>query len=182
MSKPCRICGCERRYKNGKCVSCHKARELARSRANPEKNRARVAQWIQDNPERYAASRAAQTAKNKQSKKIYDQTYNAANRDRKLAQNKLWSKNNQSLRNAHHAKRRAAKLHATPDWAIHFFIREAYALSRLRTQLTGISWHVDHIVPLINPLVCGLHTHTNLQVIPAVANTAKGNQVWPDMP
>lgn len=182
MTRPCRKCGCEKRYKNGKCVECHKARELARSRANPENNRARVAQWQKDNPEKYAASRTAYTYKNRANKKRYDQQYNATNKARKQAQGKLWNKNNPALKRAYSAKRRAARLNATPDWAIQFIIREAYALSRLRTKLTGVSWHVDHIVPLVNPIVCGLHTHDNLQVISAVANIAKGNQVWPDMP
>lgn len=29
---------------------------------------------------------------------------------------------------------------------------------------------------------CGLHAHTNLQVIPASVNRSKNNRCWPDMP
>jgi hypothetical protein len=80
------------------------------------------------------------------------------------------------------AKRRAAKRGATPTWANSFFISEAYRLARLRSRLMGYGWEVDHIVPLRHQLVCGLHIETNLQVIPAFANSSKGNRHWPDMP
>ena len=80
------------------------------------------------------------------------------------------------------AMRRAKKLNATPAWAERFFIRQAYELAKLRTKITGIQWHVDHVVPLQSKLVCGLHTHHNLRVIPASINASKSNRYWPDMP
>jgi hypothetical protein len=72
-------------------------------------------------------------------------------------------------------------LRATPAWANHFFIEEAYDLAQRRTKSTGIKWHVDHIVPLRSKRVCGLHVENNLQVIPARTNLEKGNRVWPSM-
>lgn len=80
------------------------------------------------------------------------------------------------------SRRRATKLQATPDWGIAFFIEEAYALAKLREQVVGGKWHVDHIVPLKSKLVCGLHVEHNLRVIPAQHNISKGNKYWPDMP
>ena len=80
------------------------------------------------------------------------------------------------------ARRRALQLRAMPGWANRFFINEAYHLASLRTRMLGFPWHVDHIVPLISEIVCGLHTHDNLRVISGKENLAKGNRYWPDMP
>jgi hypothetical protein len=54
-------------------------------------------------------------------------------------------------------------------------IKEIYALSALRTKLTGVLWHVDHILPLQGEIVSGLHTPFNMQVIPAIENIKKSN-------
>jgi len=78
------------------------------------------------------------------------------------------------------AKRRAIHKNAKSKWGNSFFIEEAYKLTLIREKLTGIKWHVDHIVPLINDKVCGLHNEFNLQVIPAKENLIKGNRTWPN--
>jgi hypothetical protein len=93
-----------------------------------------------------------------------------------------WQRAHPEQHASHEARRRADTLSATPSWANRFFIAEAYDLAKRRTLATGIKWHVDHIVPLRSPLVCGLHVEHNLAVIPAPTNIIKGNRVWPDMP
>lgn len=93
-----------------------------------------------------------------------------------------WFKANATRDSARVSARRARKIGATPDWANAFFIEEAYDIARTRTRVTGVQWHVDHIVPLVSDLVCGLHVENNLAVIPASHNIAKGNRHWPDMP
>lgn len=77
---------------------------------------------------------------------------------------------------------RAQTKRATPAWAEHSAIRTLYQWARVKTWITGELWVVDHIVPKINPYVCGLHVRANLRVIRAVENTAKANLWWPDMP
>ena len=52
---------------------------------------------------------------------------------------------------------------------------EAHSLRKLRNEITGIEWHVDHIVPLKGRKVSGLHIWSNLQVIPKIQNLKKGN-------
>jgi len=93
-----------------------------------------------------------------------------------------WKRGNSGAVNEGTARRFASKLSATPSWSNAFFVAEAYDLAKRRTLATGIPWQVDHIVPLRSKMVCGLHAHTNLAVIPKAENLAKGNRVWPDMP
>jgi predicted nucleic acid-binding Zn-ribbon protein len=57
-----------------------------------------------------------------------------------------------------------------------FVTKEAHDLRVRRNRLTGIEWHVDHIIPLKGKNVCGLHLWTNLAVIPKVENLRKGNK------
>lgn len=104
------------------------------------------------------------------------------NKERLASYVRMWSRKNREKTNAWDARRRAVKLNAAVPWANKFFIREVYDLARLRTKVMGFKWHVDHIVPLQSSLVCGLHVEQNLQVIPGIYNSSKGNRVWPDMP
>lgn len=53
---------------------------------------------------------------------------------------------------------------------------EAHDVRLKRNKLTGIEWHVDHIIPLQSKQVCGLHIWSNLQVIPKQINLRKGNK------
>ena len=79
------------------------------------------------------------------------------------------------------AKRRAIKLNATTEWGSNDAILEFYRMRDRMTELTGVAHHVDHIVPLNHPRVCGLHNEFNLQILPGLENLKKGNRSWPDM-
>lgn len=85
-------------------------------------------------------------------------------------------------RRSRKAKRRAGKLNATPAWANPVAICEFYAAAKICERDTGDVWHVDHIVPLNNPHVCGLHCEANLQLLPGALNVEKSNRFWPGMP
>lgn len=63
---------------------------------------------------------------------------------------------------------------ATPSWAKIAEIEKIYA-ERDRLNATGTKHHVDHIIPLNHPLVCGLHVESNLRVILKEHNEKKNN-------
>lgn len=75
------------------------------------------------------------------------------------------------------ARYRAAKLRATPGWANMDMVGAWYMLAAATPGT-----HVDHIVPLVSKLVCGLHCEANLQLLTGPENQRKGNRFWPDMP
>lgn len=77
--------------------------------------------------------------------------------------------------NATAAKYRAAKQKAIPKWFECKLVEQLYLTSSEKTMTSGILHHVDHIVPLQHPLVCGLHCYANLQIITSVENLTKHN-------
>lgn len=65
---------------------------------------------------------------------------------------------------------------ATPFWACLDDIREFYIICQKLTEETNIPHHVDHIIPISNDLVCGLHIASNLQILTKSENLTKGNK------
>lgn len=89
------------------------------------------------------------------------------------ARQSAYKKANKDKVNLSTSMRRRRVRENKPSWANDFFLEEAYLLAKLRTDVTGIAWHVDHIQPLRGKDVCGLHAETNIQVIPASLNYKK---------
>ena len=73
-------------------------------------------------------------------------------------------------------KRRCAKIKATPKWADQDKIRTIYKKAKWLEELTGLKYHVDHIIPLQGDGVCGLHCWNNLQILEASLNLTKKNK------
>jgi hypothetical protein len=67
---------------------------------------------------------------------------------------------------------------ATPPWVKTEFREQMEFLYNLRddaTLLTGEQYHLDHIIPLNHPEICGLNVPWNLQVLPGDINLKKSN-------
>lgn len=144
-----------------------KARASAWGAANKEKISERMKAYVKANAKTVSIRRKAHRVKNSEAITAYDKQYRKANKPRILRIG---------------AKRRAAKLGATVAWADMEKIQQFYVEAQRLTRETGTTYHVDHIVPLISRMVCGLHCEANLQVITAFENISKLNRYWPDMP
>lgn len=128
------------------------------------------------NKERSKAWQKANINKVKENNKAW----HIANLEKEKAVMKTWNKNNIDKRNASNAKRRAIKLQRTPKWLTkeHYMeIKTFYTKAKELEELDGIKRHVDHIVPLQNEIVSGLHVPWNLQVITATENLEKANKL-----
>lgn len=120
--------------------------------------------------------------RNKERRNELARIWRKANPGKVASAGKRWRETHRDYVNGRKVHRILTSRQQTPKWSIKFFVSEARALARLRTRMTGFEWHVDHIVPLRHPLVCGLHAHTNIRVIPGRENLQKNNHHWPDMP
>ena len=139
-----------------RCKSCRSSEQSARYLAKPLEERRlemkRTSNWVRNNPEKY---------------RIYAR--------------KTRERNQEHYRLKVQLRRRRHRI-ATPNWASQEKIKDVYQQAMRLTVETGVRYEVDHIVPLQNSLVCGLHWEGNLQVISATENRRKNNRHWPDMP
>lgn len=197
MEKACKYCGVVKPLelfqkhpraahgRTNKCKACACEAERLRYVKNKETIRNRI-------NSRYAAN------KTNFREKIY--TWRRANMDKHKASAKKWKAQNQERQNAYERLRYArneavkvsaaercrryqvSKRKATPKWADIKVMRVLYAKAKEWQRITGIEWHVDHVVPIRSDIVCGLHTWDNLQVLAGGVNLSKLNRAWPDMP
>ena len=175
----------DKRAKDGlasSCKKCHNTRIRTRQKANPEKHAARVAAWQKANPDRVKSSVAAWQKANPDKVRGAMTRWRTTNPEKARAATAVWRKANPENGSNREAARRACKLQATPTWADDKAMALWYKGASIMTQLMGQPYHVDHVVPLKSKAVCGLHAHTNMQILPKTENCSKGNRYWPDMP
>jgi len=162
--KPCKRGGIADRRLNGDCL-CDACIEFAKQLknnwdiANRDKNKS----WREANPEKMAQ---------------YKKDWQEKNREKQKANLKRWKKDNPDKILADFHKRRASQINATPKWYGEFdafVMHEAALLSRRRSVVTNVKWHIDHMIPLQSKTASGFHCAANIQVIPEALNVRKRN-------
>lgn len=199
--KACRKCGAEKalsefardkRNSDGRTGQCLTCTRLAAAKYRSE-NAAEVVRYHAD----YRLRNRDRLLKMERARKeltgvggprdpAYFKRWYAANKSRVRARRRetyvRWCNEFPHVIAAYAASRRARLRRATPKWAQRDAILEWYFAAAIATRDTGFAWHVDHMVPLVSPIVCGLHCEQNLQLLPGADNSSKGNRYWPDMP
>lgn len=182
------------------CKECRKTPSKEYSQKNSEKEKARVRAWAVANPEKYKQTMRAcgqvwrknnpervkelgriGYLRNQEKRVATARNYRDENRDKTRAACIKYQKNHRYVKNAIDAKRRALKKKACVPWADLGQIKTEYALAKWCSDVMASPYHVDHIIPLVNKFVCGLHVPLNLRVIPAADNQRKHNHYWPDL-
>lgn len=159
-----------------------RAADAAYYAANKERIKARANAYYHANKEAQLTAQKQRYEREKETILARNRQWADENREKMQQYQREYVKRNRDKWSAQTANYRASRKQATTAWANRFFVSEAYALAKLREKICGGKWHVDHIVPLQSPLVCGLHVHNNLQVIPDRDNKVKSNRSWPEMP
>lgn len=149
---------------------------------NKEDIAKRYREYCQENKHKIAKYRKAYQEANKHWILDWKKSYREENKDKISAYHSEYCKKNLDKLEAYNANRRSKLISGYVPFANEFFISEIYSLRKLRQQMLGIKLAVDHIVPLVSDLVCGLHHENNLQILTKDQNSSKGNRWWPDMP
>jgi hypothetical protein len=193
--KPCKYGHIDVRRVDGGCYTCTLEQQRERYRQNPEKYLEKNKKWREENMEKYVASDLTYRQKNRDRAKARAKNWYRANKRRALKAAKDWAQRNKETvieakkryaaknpeKAIYAAQRRQKRIvQATPPWVDHDEIYKFYWQAKTKTEVFGFKFHVDHIVPLQNPLVCGLHVSHNLQVIPAEDNLRKSNRFDPN--
>ena len=130
---------------------------------------------MSDRSEYFKAWREA----NKEKIKAYGKAWYEANKEKRKALDKAYKQANKGKVNALTAKRKASKLQRTPSWLTKedlAEIEDIYRMAKRRSEVEGIEYHVDHIIPLQGKNISGLHIPSNLQILRARDNLIKGNK------
>lgn len=142
-----------------------------------ENNREYYIQYARDNKEILKPKKAEYYRLNKERFSVRNREYRLNNKEKKQAYDKEYGRVNIVKKVANANKRRAMKLNATPKWSELDKIQVLYEKAKWLESLTGLKYHVDHIIPLKGENVCGLHVWENLQLLEASINISKGNRV-----
>jgi hypothetical protein len=158
---------------------------------NKEKIASYSVAWRQKNAEHLKESKAKYRSEHKEEISEKQKLYYEKNKEKVLESCKKWAARNRDKVNASFRKywlknkaiyraysreRDVAKLNASVAWADKDLVKGFYKLSARLEEWLGGSYHVDHIIPLKHPHVCGLHNEFNLQVLSAKDNLSKSNK------
>lgn len=122
-------------------------------------------QWRTQNPDKHARILREYNKRNPEMRKEIAKKYRLANLDKDAAKT---------------AKRRAAKLNATPTWLCKQQLEDIqafYTVAKKLENVCSVKYHVDHIIPLQGKKVCGLHVPWNLQLLESSLNLSKSNNI-----
>lgn len=179
--KPCRRGHLSERYtKNSHCVECAIQKSTVWRKTNPELNRKSWRKWFESNRDAHAIRVKRWQDENKAKVAADHKKWQLANPDKVREKSKRWRQRHPEKYTALAVASVARRAKRVPKWLTQedkWLITQFYDVAKLRTKATGVTWEVDHVIPLRGRSVSGLHVPANLQVILKSENRAKRNFV-----
>jgi 5-methylcytosine-specific restriction endonuclease McrA len=169
--EPCKHGHIAPRKTKGSCVECLKVEWEKANVTRAEYFRA------------YNESEAGKQAKRRYYEANKEQVIARANArpvEERTRHREKYKKQNPDLYKAFNSVRKRRHKNATPPWITQEqkeAIKGLYLHAMRLTKITGERYVVDHIIPLINPIICGLHVPWNLRVITQEENLLKSNKL-----
>jgi hypothetical protein len=177
-------------------VDCFKSQQVAGSTRNPKSpnrqckdcERAWHKEWARkqrlkkgmvpnDSPEVIARVAATKQRKREQNLvRLQEWAKTIPNETQKEMRKKCWERyteRNPMAPRMACAKRRAAKRNAVTKWG-------SDGIEDVYLEAKYFQMEVDHIIPLVSKIVCGLHNVFNLQLLKKSENSIKRNKFNPD--
>jgi hypothetical protein len=195
LQSQCRVCAAAYRAEWGR---RNPEKLLASNRAHYERNaesmRQKTRDWVAANKERKrdndrkwrdknlaAIARRSKVFRESNADRLLkkNRDYRAANRERLKEAQRAWRKANHGKVIANVTARKKRVRRATPPWLSRSQrkeIQQFYVNAAAANEALGANYQVDHIVPIVHDLVCGLHVPWNLQLLTAEENVEKSNR------
>jgi post-segregation antitoxin (ccd killing protein) len=138
-------------------------------------------QWREENKEKMVEHGKQWYEANKEKKTEYNKQWREENKEKIAEYNKQYYEENKGVCVARTRARQQRII-------VRSFVHEQQQINAMYAEASRLGLTVDHIIPLVHPLVCGLHVIANLQLLTQQENYSKGNKFnpidfqWPATP
>jgi hypothetical protein len=157
----------------------YKAKRKADYKANKNIWQARMKAYSEANKDTLKEKHAKYYQEHQEEIIAKVQVWQKANKEKHRTRSLEWQVKNPAKANARNARRRAAKLNATPKWLTREHLKQIeryYIVAKWVESILNEPIEVDHIVPLQGENVSGLHAPWNLQLLTEEENCSKKNK------
>ncbi|KKM90985.1 hypothetical protein LCGC14_1233080 [marine sediment metagenome] len=159
----------ERRIDNTCCIECGKISSLKYRQQHPNQIQRITQEYYQHHKERAIKYSKQWYQQNQIYKKQYNKQYYQQNKELLKRYAKTYRQQNPDICALNNERRYRHIKDCCPSWANKEAIKFFYECRPAGT-------HVDHVIPIVHPRICGLHVETNLQWLPSGLNLSKKNK------